>query len=186
MFEGIDAITFNRRFYNNDSCYQYLVERKWGKGYQCSYCGCRESIKGRKWYYKRCKACRYDESVTANTVFHGMKMPVLKSFHLIFRLTAKTKGMSTIELGNEVNVQQKTAWLFKRKMQSVMKEDGKDKLKGNVDVDEMLVGGYSAAKKGRSLETKSAVLISVEKLEDGQTGNVNFTMLEDFEAPTMK
>jgi orotate phosphoribosyltransferase-like protein len=115
-----------------------------------------------------------------------MKMPVLKSFHLIFRLTAKTKGMSTIELGNEVNVQQKTAWLFKRKMQSVMKEDGKDKLKGNVDVDEMLVGGYSAAKKGRSLETKSAVLISVEKLEDGQTGNVNFTMLEDFEAPTMK
>jgi hypothetical protein len=115
-----------------------------------------------------------------------MKMPVLKSFHLIFRLTAKTKRMSTIELGNEVNVQQKTAWLFKRKMQSVMKEDGKDKLKGNVDVDEMLVGGYSAAKKGRSLETKSAVLISVEKLEDGQTGNVNFTMLEDFEAPTMK
>lgn len=30
------------------------------------------------------------------------------------------------------------------------------------------------------------VLISVEKLEDGQTGNVNFAHLENFEALTMK
>jgi len=182
----MDIITFSRKFCDNDSCYQYLVENKWKGGYQCRYCGCKESHKGRTWYYRRCKCCGYDESVTANTVFHGIKMPILKAFHLIFRLTAKTKGMSTVELGNEVDVQQKTTWLFKRKMQSVMKEDGKDKLKGNVDVDEMLIGGYSPGNKGRSLETKSAVLISVEKLEDGQTGNVNFTLLENFEAPTMK
>jgi hypothetical protein len=53
----------------------------------------------------RCKQCGYDESVTANTIFHGMKMPVLKAFHMIFRLTAKKKGMSTVELGTEVGVE---------------------------------------------------------------------------------
>ncbi len=94
--------------------------------------------------------------------------------------------MSTVELGNEVNVQQKTAWLFKRKVQSAMKGNGNDKLQGNVDVDEMLIGGYSPDNKGRSLETKSAVMISVEKLEDGQTGNLNFALLENFDALTMK
>ena len=80
--------------------------------------GCRYSV-----------LCGYSESVTANTVFHGMKMPVLKAFHMIFRLTAKKKGISTTELGSEVGVQQKTAWLFKRKVQVAMKQDSKDKLK---------------------------------------------------------
>jgi hypothetical protein len=91
-----------------------------------------ESKKGRTCYCLRCKKCGYDESVTANTVFHAIKMPILKAFHMAFRLTAKKKGMSTVELGPEVGVGQKTAWLFKRKMQSEMKEGGKDKLKHHV------------------------------------------------------
>lgn len=44
--------------------------------------------------------------------------------------------MSTIELGTEVGVQQKTAWLFKRKVQAAMKKDKDDKLNGKVDIDE--------------------------------------------------
>ena len=186
MFKGIDVISFTKKFFNNDSCYRYLMDIKWGKGYQCSRCGCEKSKKGRTCYYLRCTSCGYDESVTANTVFHSIKMPMLKAFHMAFRVAAKTKGMSTVELGNEVGVQQKTAWLFKRKLQAVMEEGGKDKLKGNVDVDEMLVGGYSEGNPGRSLETKSAVMVSVEKLGDGKTGNVNFALLENFEALTMK
>ena len=105
---------------------------------------------------------------------------------MVFRVAVKKKRMSTVELGNEVTVQQKTVWLFKRKVQSVMKENRTDKLQGNVDVDEMLIGGYSEENKGRSLETKPAVLINVEKLEEGQTGNVNFALLENFDASTMK
>jgi hypothetical protein len=63
-----------------------------------------------------------------------MKMPMLKAFHMIFGLSAaKKKGMSTTELGAEVGVQQKTAWLFKRKVQVVMKQNYKDKLNGKVD-----------------------------------------------------
>ena len=185
MFKGLNALAFNKKFFNNDACYQYLVEMKWGKGYNCSWCGSNEYKKGRTWYYRRCKKCGYDESVTANTVFHGIKMPILKAFHMMFRLTTKKKGMSTVELGTEVGVEQKTAWLFKRKVQAVMRKDSQAKLKGNVDVDEMLVGGYSEGEKGRSLETKSAVMIGVERLEDGKVGNINFSVLENFEADTM-
>ena len=40
------------------------------------------------------------ESITANTIFHGMKMPVLKVFHMIFRLTAKKKVFNKGQLGS--------------------------------------------------------------------------------------
>src|SRR5450432_1891822 len=170
MFKGINAIGFKKKFRSNEDCYLYLIEKKWGKGFSCSRCGCQQSYKGRTYYHLRCKACGYGESVTANTVFHGMKMPVLKAFHMIFRLTAKKKGMSTTELGAEVSVQQKTAWLFKRKIQVVMKQDNNEKLKGNVDVDETLLGFHTGRKNGgRSLEKRKALMVAAEILPDGRT-----------------
>jgi transposase-like protein len=186
MFQGINIIEFSKRFTDNNSCYQYLMEFKWGKGYHCSRCSHTAYTKGRTAFYLRCKKCRYDESVTANTVFHGMKMPVLKAFHIIFRLTAKKKGMSTVELGAEVKVQQKTAWLFKRKLQSVMKD--KAQLQGNVDVDETIVGGYSPGteNRGRSLKDKTAVVIAIEKLGGDKTGNINLNVIDNFRADSLE
>lgn len=186
MFKGVNAIEFSKRFKDNDSCYEYLAEKKWGNGYQCIRCGCQESNKGRTRYYRRCKECGYDESVTSHTVFHDMKMPILKAFHLAFRISSKKKGMSTIELAKEVGVEQKTAWLFKRKLQEIMED--KKQLKGNVQADETIVGGYSAGKahRGRSLKEKSAVVVAAEILEDGRTGNINFEIIENFKATTLK
>lgn len=186
MFKGINAIEFTKRFHDNESCYLYLIEQKWGKGYSCSKCGHDKYYKGKTYYHRRCRVCGYGESVTANTVFHGMKMPILKAFHMIFRLTAKKKGMSTTELGNEVGVQQKTAWLFKRKVQAAMKQHNGDKLTGNVDADETIIGGYTNKNKGRSLQTKEALLIAAEKLPDGRTGNIRMQQIENFEALTLR
>jgi len=186
MFKGINAISFAKKFRSNDDCFAYLVNHKWPDGFSCSKCGCIEAIKGRTWHHRRCKACRYDENVLANTVFHGTKMPLLKAFHMLFRLTAKKKGMSTVELGHEVGVQQKTAWLFKRKVQQMMKGDKDDDIGGNAGADEFLLGGYHANEPGRSLESKQAVLIVSEVLPDGRTGNISLQHIENFEADTLK
>jgi len=187
MFKGINAIEFNKRFSSNEACYKYLIEWKWGKGFACSRCGCEQSNKGRTYYHRRCKQCKYDESVLANTVFHGMKMPVLKAFHMIFRLTAKKKGMSTTELGAEVGVEQKTAWLFKRKIQVAMKQDNDDKLNGTVDVDETMLGFHTDRKHGgRNLQKRKALMIAVEILPDGRTGNIRIQDIENFKADTLK
>ena len=186
MFKGINAIEFGKRFYDNESCYLYLIEQKWGKGYQCSRCGHGKYYKGKTYCHRKCRSCGYGESVTANTVFHGMKMPILKAFYMIFRLTAKKKGMSTTELGNEVGVQQKTAWLFKRKIQVAMQQNNNDKLKGNVDADETILGGYTTKNRGRSLQTKEAVLVAAEKLPDGRTGNIRMQQIANFEALTLR
>ena len=77
MFQGINQLEFSKRFYSNDACYQYLIEQKWGNGFACIRCGNVSYYKGKTYYHRRCKKCRYDESVTCNTVFHDLKMPKL-------------------------------------------------------------------------------------------------------------
>jgi hypothetical protein len=187
MFSGINAIEFNRQFKTNEDCLTYLAEYKWGQGFVCSRCGCISHVKGRTSYHRRCQQCRYDESVTANTLFHAMKMPVLKAFHMVFRLTAKKKGMSTVELGAEVSVQQKTAWLFKRKIQIAMKQDHHYKLKGQVDVDETLMGFHTTRTKGgRSLDDRMALIVAAEILPDDKVGNIRIQEIENFKAVTLK
>jgi ISXO2-like transposase domain len=59
-------------------------------------------------------------------------------------------------------------------------------LEGKVQVDEMLVGGYSKGNIGRSLETKAAVLIATEELPDGRTGNLKMRVIENFKKDTLE
>jgi hypothetical protein len=185
MFEGLNAIEFNKRFKSNDDCFLYLMELKWKDGYSCIKCQGKEFGKGRLYHYKRCKHCGYDESVLANTVFHDLRVPLLKAFHMAFRISTKKKGMSTIALAEEVGVQQKTAWLFKRKLQSVMENPDKKKLQGEVVADETLVGGGRTGSYGRTHKDKEIVFIAIEKLSEERTGNIALTGINDFKLNSM-
>lgn len=186
MFKSISQIEFSRKFQSADDCYQYLVDYKWSNGFKCTMCSHTVFYKGRTWHHRRCRKCLYDESVTAHTVFHDMKMPILKAFQMAFRIAARKKGMSTVELGVEVGVQQKTAWFFKRKLQIAMQPSGASMLKTNVEMDETLIGGYSAGKPGRSHDEKEAVMVAIERLEDGRTGNIALRQIEGFGKDTFE
>ena len=184
MFEGINAIDFARNFSDNESCFRYLESQKWKFGYKCQECNCKQYIKGKTSFHRRCQQCGYDESVTANTLFHDIRLPLLKAFYMLFRITTKKKGMSTAELAAEVGVQQKTAWLFKRKVQVAMHKAAK--LDGNVDVDEFIVGARQKGHYGRKIGKKKAALIAIEHLDDEKVGNVYIAPVENFKADTLK
>lgn len=95
--------------------------------------------------------------------------------------------MSTTELGSEVGVEQKTAWLFKRKIQVAMRQHNNDKLSGHVDVDETLLGHHTDRKHGgRSLAERKALMVAVEILPDGRSGNMRMQDIENFKADTLK
>ncbi len=49
--------------------------------------------------------------------------------------------MSTVEFSNEYNINQQSAWLFKRKAQEAMKSSDDHLHSGKVEVDELLIGG---------------------------------------------
>lgn len=111
---------FTDLFESDNSCYHYLVYLKWADGYHCKKCSSTEYGRGKKWHSRRCLKCRYDESATANTLFHKLKFPISEAFHIILQLLQLPQGISTNGLSRHYSICQKTAWFFKRKIQQGM------------------------------------------------------------------
>jgi transposase-like protein len=175
---------FSKKFSTRENCLLYLSEQKWASGYRCKKCQSTEYIPGNTCGARRCKYCKYDESATAGTLFHGVKFPLVKAFHIVYRLSTK-KGMSSYELSKEVGVTQKTAWLFGAKVRESMASSGKHPLTGEVHVDEYVIGGKEAGKPGRSLGKKKPVLIMMEKRGKNQTGRVYAQSIANYRASTI-
>lgn len=167
-FAGVNSIKFNRQFKDDLSCYEYLAAIKWqDKEYKCKRCSNDKYCKGKKPYSRRCIKCSHDESPTAGTMFDKCKFPLLIGFHIVFKISTKKKGMSSLELSKEFELRQKTCWEFKWKIQQAMESSKKYKLKGEVHVDEFFIGGHEAQKRGRSKGAKRLVVVALEKVKDG-------------------
>jgi hypothetical protein len=167
IFRGVNSIKFNQRFKDDNDCLEYLAEVKWQNGYKCKRCENDKFGNGKHIHNRRCTKCRYDESPTVGTMFEKLKFSILIAFHIIFKISTKKKGMSSLELSNEFELRQMTCWSFKQKLQQVMKSSLKSPLTGLVHVDEFVIGGPEEGKKGRSKGLKKLVVLAVEILEDG-------------------
>jgi len=99
-------------------------------------------------------------------VFHGSKLKLLSIFEIAFRVSVRKKGMSSCELAKEIGCQQKTAWAIKAKLQQAMASSEQFELKGDVEVDEFIVGGFEAAAPGRTHGQKSLVVLALERRVD--------------------
>ena len=168
-FIGVNSIMFNRYFQTDDDCYSYLADIKWGNGaYVCRRCSSTDYCKGKQPHSRRCIKCGYDESPTVGTAFEKCKFSLLIAFHIIFKVSTKKKGMSSIELSNEFDLRQKTCWAFKRKIQQAMSSSKLHKLSGEVNVDEFFVSEYEENKTGRSADSKKRqVIVALEVVKKG-------------------
>lgn len=166
-FVGVNSITFNRLFKSDDDCLQYISLMKWEGGYRCKRCQNEKYCQGKKPFNRRCTKCRYEESPTAGTMFDKVKFSLLKAFHIAFKIGTKKKGMSSLELGNEFELRQKTCWEFKWKIQQAMASSLQYPLEGTVHVDEFMIGGPEEQKRGRSKGAKKLIVIALEVLDSG-------------------
>ena len=91
--------------------------------------------------------CNYDESPTVGTSFEKLKFSVLIAFHIVFKISTKKKGMSSLELNKEFELRQKTCWSFKLKIQKAMSSSLNYPLNGTIHVDEFMVGGSEEEKR---------------------------------------
>ena len=186
MFQGVSIGEFQKFFQTEDDCKQYLFDLKWQHGYCCRRCKFKGSNKGKTGFHLRCKLCGYDESVTAHTMFHKLKIPLLKAFGMCFRISVRKKGMSTMELSKEFSINQKSSWLFKRKAQESMISSGKYPLQSKVEVDEILIGGPEKKKRGRSKGEKKLVVIAIEKVDGNKIGRAYGQVIANASAECFK
>jgi len=184
-YNGVNSIKFNQQFKTDEDCYSYIAAIKWENGYECRKCSNNKYIAGKKPFSRRCSKCKYDESATAGTMFDKVKFSILITFHIIFKIGTKKKGMSSLELSHEFELRQKTCWEFKWKIQQAMQSSLMYPLEGEIHVDELWIGGPEETKRGRSLGSKKMVVLALEKLPDG-VGRAYAQIIENASAKEFK
>lgn len=178
-FEGVNSVKFNRLFKDDAACQEYLSNIKWGAGYSCKRCGNKNFCKGKKDFSRRCTKCKYDESVTAGTMFDKVKFSLLITFHIIFKICTKKKGMSALEISKEFETRLMTCWKFKWKVHQAMKSSKHYPLEGEVHIDEFLIGGPEEENRGRGYGKKRLVVLALEIIDGKKMGRAYAKLIED-------
>lgn len=165
--KDLSLFEFQRKFSTERDCVKYLYEIKWKDGYVCKKCSHTHYCKGIKEFDKQCTKCNYIESPTAQTIFHKVKFPLLKAFHIVYFISTNKKGITSTELARKLELKQKVCWLFKRKVMKAMESSENFPLDGIVEVDETFIGGTDENSKGRKKGNKKLVVVAIEKKKKG-------------------
>ncbi len=129
-----------REFSTQIKCEDYLARKRWPDGVTCPRCGEKHQHympRYRKWY---CKHCDYQYSVTAQTIFHGTKLPLTKWFVATWLLCHSPKGISAKQIERELGVCYETAWSMAHRIRKAMAKDAyMVQLSGTVEVDDAVI-----------------------------------------------
>ena len=135
------------QFPDEDSCKQYLVDKRWPAGVTCPRCANAKVYKVKRpwrWICKSCNKNGYGFSPTTKTVFEDGKYPLRTWFIVAFLMLHSKKGMSARQIHRTVfkkSASYETAWYMCQRIRSAMLNDEFFKLTGTVEIDETYVGG---------------------------------------------
>lgn len=111
----------------------------------------------------KCRDCDRQTSVTAGTIFHKTRKPLRLWFQVMGWITAQKSGASALGLQRIVGLgSYQTAWAWLHKLRRAMVRPGRDRLTGEMEVDETYVGGVEPGKKGREPGNKALVVVAAQ------------------------
>ena len=182
-----DFQEFLQQFRTDDDCWHYLFEMRWPDGFQCPKCnGDKFWITEKKLIH--CTLCEHQTSVTAGTIFHATRKPLILWFHVMWWVVAQKTGASAYNLADFMGFgSYETAWSWLHKLRRVMVRPNRERLVGTIEVDETYIGGRETGKgkKGRGAETKSLVVVATECVGK-QIGRVRFRVISEASADELR
>lgn len=143
----ISTFQLFQMFPDQEAARAYIEGRRWPNGAVCPACDEAERITARKAGFYRCNACKLDFTVRTGTIFGRSHIPLHKWIYAMYLLVTARKGISSLQLGKEIGVTQKSAWFM---LQRIREACGNDLsvLSGIVEIDECYVGGKETNKHG--------------------------------------
>lgn len=145
---------FLYQFRNDSDCWSYLFQMRWPTGFICP----------------RCK----------NSEYWVTGKPLLLWFHIMWWVVAQKTGSSANNLKEYMGFgNDETAWAWLHKLRRAMVRPGREKLEGEVEVDETYIGGEEKGngKQGRGAKTKTLVVVATECIGK-QIGRVRFRCID--------
>ncbi len=153
------VLEVGQRFPDQESCFRYLEEKRWGDTPECPYCGSKHVARKRenrlvgRW---NCYECKSSFNALSGTVLQGTRIPLVKWFAMIVLLLNAKKSISCYQLAGDLGLKPNTAWSMAHRLREAMRE--KDVvLQGIVEADETFVGGKAKRCPDKELRTKRGV-----------------------------
>ncbi|WP_420385785.1 7TM diverse intracellular signaling domain-containing protein [Roseivirga sp.] len=125
--KNLNLEQFQKIFPDQATCYRFLEKLKWGNGYHCSKCGNTKYLEGKTKFMRRCSKCGYNESVTSNSIFHGIRFPIEKAFFILYVSNNRQKDYTLDQLSEMLDLRRNTVWNFRKKIEKVYESDSKKK-----------------------------------------------------------
>ncbi|MGG1551638.1 transposase [Paenibacillus ferrarius] len=97
-------------------CEDFLFQIRWANGYHCPRCDHDEAFQIRSRTLLECKACRMQVSITAGTVMHKSKLPLLTWFRAIQFLFQNGNDASAYSLAILLRINYRSAKLLMQKI----------------------------------------------------------------------
>jgi transposase-like protein len=175
----------DERFRSDAACREYIQLLRWPNGFLCPECG----VAGDPWMMSRgrlrCRACEWETSLTAGTVFQDTRKPLRMWFLAMWFVTSQKNGVSALGLQRVLGLgSYETAWTWLHKLRRTMVRPGRDCLTGTVEVDETYVGGPEEGKRGRGAEAKTIVAVAAEK-SGRAIGRIRLRRIKDVSADSL-
>ena len=101
---------------------------KWPVGFYCEKCGCTHYYSIKRGDVFQCKECGHQHYLLSNTIFQDNKLDLYKLILGMYLFFTVNKGLSAIELANELEINYKTAPLLYRKCRILMSQSNSEKI----------------------------------------------------------
>lgn len=173
-------------FPDDNMCLDYLDWLRWPGGFTCPRCTGETAgrlVDGRGW----CEHCRRRVSATAGTLFHRTQTPLTVWFAAAWYMTASKNGVSAKTLHRLLGFgSYQSAWAMLHRYRSAMVRRGRDRLSGEVEVDETLIGGVKPGRRGRGAAGKVLVGVAVEQTPPKGFGRCRVQVIPNAESETLR
>ena len=162
---------FLQAFPDEQACIRHLEQLRWPNGVVSPYDPTSKVYDYGHGKY-RCSKTGKNFNVKINTLFESTKLPLQKWFLAIWLVTTHKKGLTSVQLGKDLAVTQKTAWFLLQRIRECFHMTATVKLHGEVELDETFIGGKNKNRhynkkvcncQGRSFKDKIPVMGMLER-----------------------
>jgi len=163
---------------------QFLGKLRWPDGFACPKCG------GTKFWVTakclwHCTVCGRQQSPVEGTLLHRTRFPLKTWLDTAWHVCEQKNGMSALGLQRAMGFgSYHTAWEWLHRMRQAMVLPVRNKLNGEVEVDETFIGGVKPGKRGRGAAGKTLVFIAAE-VRGVRIGRIRLSVITDAKAKTL-
>lgn len=159
--KDISVFEFLRRFGTNEACAEYLMHVRWPEELTCPHCGASKPYITNRGYKCSQRDCRKKFSNTSGTLFQKSLVSLPVWFLLLYMMASNRKSISSVQIGKNLGITQKSAWLIMHKLRLVFEEKQIEQLSGTVEVDECFLGKGSLWTRWGNISTRKTPIVGM-------------------------